>query len=103
MDGFAMLQRNNDTEIETDDTLVERLQRSAFDYFLRYTNPENGLVADTSIKTSHCSIAAVGFALSSYPVGVERGWIERERAAEIVLTTLSFFAESRQGQERHAT
>jgi hypothetical protein len=107
MDGFAMLQRNNDTDAgadtETDDALVERLQRSAFDYFLRYTNPENGLVADTSIKTSHCSIAAVGFALSSYPVGVERGWIERKAAAEIVLTTLSFFAESRQGQERHAT
>jgi hypothetical protein len=107
MDGFAMLQRNNDTDTgadtETDEALVERLQRSAFDYFLRYTNPENGLVADTSIKTSHCSIAAVGFALSSYPVGVERGWIERAAAANIVLTTLTFFAESRQGQERHAT
>jgi hypothetical protein len=107
MDGFAMLQRNNDTDagiaIETDDALIERLQRSAFDYFLVHTNPENGLVADTSNKGSHCSIAAVGFALSSYPVGVERGWIERTAAAEIVLTTLIFFADSRQGQERHAT
>lgn len=103
MDGFAMLQRNNETETETDDALIDRLQRAAFDYFLRYTNIENGLVADTSIKTSHCSIAAVGFALSSYPVAVERGWIERAAAAERVLTTLVFFAESRQGQERHAT
>ncbi|TCR90084.1 hypothetical protein EV561_104311 [Rhizobium sp. BK376] len=101
MDGFAMLQRAQETE--TDTVLIDRLQKAAFEYFLRHTNPENGLVADTSIKTSHCSIAAVGFALSSYPVAVERGWIERSEAAERVATSLRFFAESRQGEERRAT
>ncbi len=94
-----MLQRNNDA----DASLIDGLQKAAFDYFLLYTNPENGLVADTSIRTSHCSIAAVGFALSSYPVGVERGWISRADAAARVATTLNFFADSHQGQERHAT
>ncbi|OCJ04534.1 hypothetical protein A6U86_30310 [Rhizobium sp. AC27/96] len=94
-----MLQQVN----ETDDALIDRLQRSAFDYFMLHTNPENGLVADTSIKTSHCSIAAVGFALSSYPVAVERGWISRAEAAQRVLTTLDFFADSQQGTERGAT
>lgn len=88
---------------ETDDALIDRLQRSAFDYFMLYTNPENGLVADTSIKTSHCSIAAVGFALSSYPVAVERGWISRADAAKRVLAALDFFADSQQGTERGAT
>jgi hypothetical protein len=99
MDGFAMRHRDD----ETDAALVDRLQHVAFDYFLRYTNPENGLVADTSVRTSHCSIAAVGFALSSYPPAVERGWIERADAAARIATTLNFFADSNQGQERHAT
>ena len=102
MDGFAMLQRPQEVQ-DTDTALIDRLQKSAFDYFLKHTNPENGLVADTSIKTSHCSIAAVGFALSSYPVAVERGWIGRAEAAERVVTSLRFLAESRQGRERHAT
>lgn len=94
-----MLQHLN----ETDEALIDRLQRSAFEYFMLYTNPDNGLVADTSIKTSHCSIAAVGFALSSYPVAVERGWIDRAEAAARVATSLHFFADSQQGKERHAT
>lgn len=94
-----MLQRIEDI----DAALVDRLQNSAFKYFLKYSNPENGLVADTSIGGVPCSIAAVGFALSSYPVGVERLWISREEAAERTVNTLRFFAEARQGEERHAT
>lgn len=88
---------------DIDAALVERLQRSAFEYFLKYSNRENGLVADTSISGVPASIAAVGFALSSYPVGVERGWIAREEAADRVVATLRFFAEAKQGKERHAT
>lgn len=56
---------------------LDSLQRHAFDYFLRETNPENGLIRDKSQPTSSASIAAVGFALAAYPVGVERGWMTR--------------------------
>src|SRR6185312_17059537 len=49
--------------------MLARLQRSAFDYFLQHANPSNGLVADTTRSGSPSSIAVVGFALSSYPVG----------------------------------
>ncbi|HEY7575663.1 MAG TPA: glucoamylase family protein, partial [Thermoanaerobaculia bacterium] len=45
------------------------------------------------------SIAAVGLALSCYPVGVERRWISRREAVERTLTTLRFFARSPQGPE----
>jgi hypothetical protein len=41
------------------------LQRHAFEYFLRETNP-NGLVADSSVARSAGGITAVGFALSAY-------------------------------------
>lgn len=94
-----MLQRYDDT----DAALIDRLHRVAFDYFLTLTNPENGLVADTSRPGSPCSIAATGFALSTYPVAVERGWIGRDMAAQRVLAALRFFSDSEQSRERHAT
>ena len=61
-----------------DDELLDRLQRGAFGYFVDQTNTANGLVADASAAGSDASIAVVGLALSSYPVAVERGWLERE-------------------------
>lgn len=49
------------------------------------------------------SIAATGFALAAYPVGVERGFISRAAAVERTLTTLRFFSNSPQGTECNAT
>lgn len=83
--------------------LVDRLQKDAFRYFIENANPTNGLIADSSKKGSAASIAAVGFALSCYPVAVERGWLTRDQAADISRKTLRFFAQSRQGADAHAT
>ncbi len=83
--------------------LIERLQRAAFGYITRYSNAANGLVADTSRANSPCSIAVVGFALCSYVIAVERGWISRRNAAAIVLRTLRFFWESEQDEGVQAT
>lgn len=63
-----------------DELLLDGLQRAAFDYFVRSTNPANGLVADTSRADSPVSIAVVGFALATYPSAVERGWMTRAEA-----------------------
>jgi hypothetical protein len=52
--------------------MLDALQRDAFGYFLHETNPANGLVADKTQPNAPASIAAVGFALAAYPVGVER-------------------------------
>ena len=62
------------------DRELEELQRLTFDYFLKETNPENGLVPDSTRQGSPCSIAPTGFALAAYPVGVERGFITRDDA-----------------------
>ena len=86
-----------------DDALIDRSQRGAFSYFEDYTNPGNGLVADTSRPESPCSIAVVGFALSCYPAAVERGWISRAEAASRTLRALRFFRDSPQGEEPDAT
>jgi hypothetical protein len=83
--------------------LVNRLQRGAFDYLWRYGNPQNGLVADTSRAGSPCSIAVVGFALSSYIVAAQRGWLSRADAAARAGTTLRFFLHSEQARTPDAT
>ena len=90
-------------EAEDDASLLERLQRGAFAYIARYSNPLNGLVADTSRAGAPCSIAVVGFALTCYIVAVERGWLSRTAAAQRVLVTLRFFFESSQREDPQAT
>ncbi len=85
------------------DEELESLQRDAFSYFLRATNPENGLVADNSRKDAVASIAAVGFCLAAHAVGVDRGFIHRAEAVERTLTTLRFFDRSAQSEEPDAT
>lgn len=85
------------------DQQLETLQRLTFDYFLKETNPENGLVPDSTRQDSPCSITATGFALAAYPVGVERGFIGRSDAGKRTLTTLRFFLNSPQGPEPDAT
>ena len=82
---------------------LEELQRLTFDYFLKEANPQNGLVRDSTRQGAPCSIAPTGFALAAYPVGVERGFITRDKAIERTLATLRFFWNSRQGTGPDAT
>src|SRR5512140_451712 len=87
----------------SDDALLDRLQRAAFDYFLQNANPGNGLVADTTRNGAPASIAVVGFALSAYPVGVEHGWMTRDDAVGRTLAALRFFMDSDQSGGTGAT
>jgi hypothetical protein len=82
---------------------LETLQRESFCYFLHETNPANGLVKDKTAPDWPASIAATGFALASYAVGIEHGFISRAAAVERTLTTLRFFWNSPQGPEIDAT
>jgi hypothetical protein len=82
---------------------LDQLQRAAFGYFLQAVNRANGLIADTSRESSPASIAVVGFALSAYPVAVERGWMARADAVERSLTALRFFRDSDQSGSPEAT
>ena len=93
-----------DPPVESDDALLERFQRAAFGYFLETFNPANGLTADTTRPGAPASIAVVGFALSAYPVGVERGWIDQGRGcrprAQDAAVLLERAAEQRPGRHR---
>jgi hypothetical protein len=82
---------------------LEVLQERTFDYFWDLANPENGLIPDRWPTPSFSSIAAVGFALTAYPIGIEHGWITREQARDRVLLTLDFFLTAPQGPEPAGT
>lgn len=83
--------------------LLCSLQADAFKYFVKEVNPDNGLVVDCTKEGWPSSIAAIGMALSAYPVGVEHNFITREAAIERTLTNLRFFAGSEQSTNTHAT
>lgn len=87
----------------SEEQLLDQLQKAAFDYFVEHVDGTTGLVADTSREGSPASIAVVGFALSCYPIGVERGWIARADAAAQTLKVLRFFLNSPQSAEANAT
>ena len=77
--------------------VVADLERRTYDYFWELGRDDNGLVPDRWPSKSFASIAAVGFGLTSYGVGVERGWIRRDQAIDRTLATLRFFANAPQG------
>ena len=70
---------------------LDTLEVRTFHYFWDLTNTTNGLTPDRSPTPSFSSIAAVGFALTAYPIGVDRGYITRDQARQRVVTTLRFF------------
>ena len=82
---------------------LDRLQRTTLQYYLREANPANGLIRDKTQSGAPCSIAAVGLALATVPVLVERGVFSREFAPEIALRRLRFFRDSPHGPEPDAT
>ena len=84
-------------------TGLEALQQETFNYFVHEANPANGLVVDKTKAGAAASIAAVGLALSSYPVGVERGFMTRVQAIQRTLATLRFFHGSAQNTDPDAT
>ena len=80
-----------------------KLELTTLQYYLRETNPENGLVRDKTESGAPCSIAAVGLYLATIPVLIERGVISREFAPATTLRILRFFRDSPHGTEAEAT
>jgi hypothetical protein len=81
---------------------LNRLERDTFRYFADEINLENGLVADNTRQGSPSSIAVVGFALTAYPIAVERKYMKRSEAVQRALTSLRFFNDGPQGSHEDA-
>jgi len=80
-----------------DAAMLDDLERRTFDFFWKTADPRTGLVPDRYPTPSFSSIAAVGFGLTAYPIGAERGYVTRAAARDRVLATLRFFRDAPQG------
>lgn len=86
----------------TEDQL-DALQLVSVEYYLKEMNHRNGLLRDKTQEGAPASIAAVGMALASAPLAVERGLLPREYMAGRTLNRLRFFWNSPQGTQSDAT
>ncbi|HET9276173.1 MAG TPA: glucoamylase family protein [Gemmatimonadales bacterium] len=82
---------------------LDTLEQRTFSFFWERTDPQTGLSPDRWPTQSFSSIAAVGFALTAYPVGVEKGFVSRAAAADRTLNTLRFFYRLPQGTAASGT
>lgn len=74
------------------DPFLDTLQTRTLQWFLDVTPPATGLTPDRWPTPAPASIAAVGFALTSYGIACERGLVDRSVAAHRTLRTLSFLS-----------
>lgn len=69
---------------------LDSLHVRTLKFFLDTTDPATGLAYDRWPTPTPSSIAAIGFALTSYPIAAERQLITRAEAAQRVLNSLRF-------------
>src|SRR6267154_6653709 len=86
------------TDVQLDKVFLDSLSHHTFNFFWDLTDSVTGNQPDRWPTKSFSSIAATGFGLSSYLVGVNRGYISREQAAARVVKTLRFFNQAPKGE-----
>ena len=83
------------------DPVVNNLERRTFRFFWDTTNKQNGLAPDRYPSPSFASTAGIGFALTAYVIGSERGFVSRSQARLRTLRTLRFLANAPQGPDEN--
>ncbi len=78
---------------------LDELQHRTFQFFWSFSPEKTGLMPDRAPGPSASSVAGIGFALTSYLVGVERGYVTRGEAAARTLATLRTLWQAPQGPE----
>lgn len=81
-----------------DKSLLDSIEKGCFQYFWNEVGSPAKLAKDKTSDTV-CSIAAVGFQLSSLPIGVERGWITRAEGEQRSTTILKSLVERRDNKK----
>src|SRR5690349_5854634 len=82
---------------QTTAALLDSVQYSAFRFFWYEANATNGLIRDRNQPGSPCSIASLGFGLSSICVAIDHGWITRDQGKARVLAALQTLWNAPQG------
>lgn len=82
-----------------DAVLLDDVESRGFHYFWDLADPRTLLIPDRAPTPSFSSIAAVGFGLTAYGIGAERGYVTRAAAATRTLATLRSLRAMKQGPE----
>jgi hypothetical protein len=101
--GFSCQEKKESAQVAAvlqQDPFLDSLSRDTFHFFWDLADSATGNQPDRWPTPSFSSIAATGFGLTSYLVGVERGYVTREQAAQRVLRTLKFFVQAPKGDRR---
>jgi hypothetical protein len=83
----------------SDEALLDDVERRGFHFFWDLADPRTLLIPDRAPTPSFSSIAAVGFGLTAYCIGAERGYVTRAQAAARTLATLRSLWAMKQGPE----
>jgi hypothetical protein len=92
---------NTVEKLLTKEAFLADLKIRTFNYFWHVVDSTTWQSDDRYPAKHFTSIAATGFALPSYIIGVENGYITRDLAAERVLNTLKWLINSPQGAENN--
>ena len=84
------------------DAWLDPLERAALAYFLHEVDAETGLVRDHSDPDAPATVAGSGFALASYVVAADRGYLSRAEAASRARRALQFLWDAPQGETADA-
>src|SRR5437588_1028089 len=82
-----------------DDALLDDVEQRTFHFFWDLADRRTLLIPDRAPTPSFSSIAAVGFGLTAYGIGAERGYVTRAAAAARTLATLRSLQAMKQGPE----
>src|SRR5260221_8774637 len=82
-----------------DAVMLDDVERRSFHYFRDLADPHTYLIPDRAPTPSFSSIAAVGFGLTAYGIGAERGYVTRTSAAQRTLATLQSMLAMKQGPD----
>jgi hypothetical protein len=100
---FSCRGKVNYTLTPEEELILDTIQQKTFLFFLNEHHPEWGIVKDRTLSGAPASIAATGFGIPCFAIGVEHKWIAREQAAQITLNTLNFFYNSDQSAGTNTT
>jgi hypothetical protein len=85
------------THILSKDQFLADLKLRSFNFFWQLADSTTWQTPDRYPTKTFTSIAATGFALPSYLIGIENKYITREQGADRVLKTLTWLMQSPQG------
>src|SRR6185312_10511172 len=96
--GAAMLASRSAKAADSNDHLLDEVERRACRYFFELADPTTGLVLDRALTTapyapSVASIAATGFGLSALAIADSRNYFERDKLHARTLATVKFLCD----------